>query len=146
MIDCALIKISRSSHADNRVGKLSDFVSQFPEFTDEGDKIVVLTSPIIVGEIVWKYGIRSKLTKGLSLGTDIILNIIYIIIYNIFVVHSMRGLVAKKVNLYHKWLTRQAVINACNSRIYKDVVASVKALVFLGTPHRGAEKAELKKP
>ena len=67
MIDCALIKISGSSHADNRVGKLSDFVSQFPEFTDEGDKIVVLTSPIIVGEIVWKYGIRSKLTKGLCI-------------------------------------------------------------------------------
>ena len=67
MIDYALIKISGSRHADNRVSKLPDFVSQFPEFTDEGDKIVALTSPIMVGEIVWKYGIRSKLTKGTTL-------------------------------------------------------------------------------
>ena len=67
VIDCALIKISGSRDADNRVSKIPDFVSQFPEFTDEGDKIVALTSPVMTGEIVWKYGIRSKLTKGTTL-------------------------------------------------------------------------------
>ena len=67
VIDCALIKISGLRYADNRVCKLPDFVSQFPEFTDEGGKIVALTSRITPGEIVWKYGIRTKLTKGTTL-------------------------------------------------------------------------------
>ena len=67
VIDCALIQISGSRGADNRVSKIPDFLSQFPEFADEGDKIVALTSPVMTGESVWKYGIRSKLTKGTTL-------------------------------------------------------------------------------
>ena len=55
----------------------------------------------------------------------------------------MGGLVAKKVILLRIQLRTQSFINACNSLIYKALVPNIKAMVFFGTPHRGAEKAEL---
>ncbi|OAX80690.1 hypothetical protein ACJ72_04973 [Emergomyces africanus] len=50
----------------------------------------------------------------------------------IFVVHSMGGLVFKK-----------AVMQGHNDEAYKDLVAQVKAVLFLSTPHRGSNLAEV---
>lgn len=67
IVDCALIQITGNRCADNRIGKLGPEL--FPEFADEGDKVVPLTSSVEPGEILWKYGIQTKLTKGTSLHT-----------------------------------------------------------------------------
>lgn len=50
----------------------------------------------------------------------------------IFVAHSMGGLVVKK-----------AVILGSNDANYKDIIDSISGVVFLSTPHRGANKADL---
>jgi hypothetical protein len=65
IIDCALVKVERSRTAHNRVAKLPEFQNEFVEFTDDGDKIGPLTSPLTSGERVWKSGIRTGLTKGI---------------------------------------------------------------------------------
>jgi WD40 repeat protein len=49
----------------------------------------------------------------------------------IFVVHSMGGLVVKKAYLLGQ-----------NDRVYDDIISSISAMVFLGTPHRGSGLAE----
>lgn len=50
----------------------------------------------------------------------------------IFVVHSMGGLVAKKAYLLGQ-----------NDETYKDIIRSISAMVFLATPHRGTNLAEV---
>lgn len=50
----------------------------------------------------------------------------------IFIVHSMGGLVFKK-----------AYVQAVNNEEYKEMIASVHAVLFLSTPHRGTNLAEL---
>jgi len=50
----------------------------------------------------------------------------------IFVVHSMGGLVAKKAYLLGQ-----------NDETYQDIIRSVSAMVFLATPHRGTNLAEV---
>jgi len=50
----------------------------------------------------------------------------------IFVAHSMGGLVVKK-----------AVILGQNDTHYKDIVQSITAIVFLSTPHRGTNLADI---
>ncbi|CAA9958491.1 WD40 repeat-containing protein [Pyrenophora teres f. maculata] len=50
----------------------------------------------------------------------------------IFIVHSMGGLVVKK-----------AYILGQNDEEYSDIVKSVNAIIFLSTPHRGSNLAEL---
>ena len=61
-------------------------------------------------------------SKNLSIGTLPI----------IFVVHSMGGLVVKKAYLLGQ-----------NDTQYQDMVRSVSAIVFLATPHRGTNLAEI---
>ena len=70
IIDAALLQIHGERFADNRIGKIHP--SLFPEFTEEGDKIVALTSAVQPGEVLWKYGIRTALTSGTNLDTIII--------------------------------------------------------------------------
>lgn len=67
IVDCALIQITGGRCADNRIAKLRPEL--FPDFEEEGDKIVPSTSSVEPGEILWKYGIRTDLTKGTSLDT-----------------------------------------------------------------------------
>ncbi|KAL9614137.1 MAG: hypothetical protein Q9167_001347 [Letrouitia subvulpina] len=50
----------------------------------------------------------------------------------IFVMHSMGGLVAKKAYLLGQ-----------NDETYKDIIRSISAMVFLATPHRGTNLAEV---
>ena len=50
----------------------------------------------------------------------------------IFVVHSMGGLVAKKAYLLGQ-----------NDAIYQGIIRSISAMVFLATPHRGTNLAEV---
>lgn len=50
----------------------------------------------------------------------------------IFVVHSMGGLVAKKAYLLGQ-----------NDETYQDIIRSISAMVFLATPHRGTNLAEV---
>ena len=50
----------------------------------------------------------------------------------IFVVHSMGGLVVKKAYLLGQ-----------NDENYQEIVRSISAIMFLGTPHRGTNLAEL---
>ncbi|KAK5071415.1 hypothetical protein LTR70_010577 [Exophiala xenobiotica] len=50
----------------------------------------------------------------------------------IFVAHSMGGLVVKK-----------AFILGQNDQYYKDIVKAISAMVFLSTPHRGANLADV---
>jgi hypothetical protein len=70
IIDVALLQIHDARFADNRIEKIRP--SLFPEFTEEGDKIVALTSAVQPGEVLWKYGIRTALTSGTNLDTIII--------------------------------------------------------------------------
>jgi inhibitor of KinA sporulation pathway (predicted exonuclease) len=55
----------------------------------------------------------------------------------------MGGLLVKKVISIctPKVLTCQAIINAYNDRLYTNIVKNTKAIIFLGTPHRGADLA-----
>lgn len=54
----------------------------------------------------------------------------------------MGGLVVKKVPIFTPiFLTCQAIINAYNDRLYTNIVKNTKAIIFLGTPHRGADLA-----
>ena len=57
----------------------------------------------------------------------------------------MGGLVVKKVtSIILRGLTCvQAIIDAYNDRSYFRVLQNIKAIVFLGTPHRGADRAGL---
>jgi hypothetical protein len=41
------------------------------------------------------------------------------------------------------WLMSQAVVNAYVNQLYAGMVGNIKAIVFLGTPHRGADSAQL---
>jgi hypothetical protein len=50
----------------------------------------------------------------------------------IFVAHSMGGLVAKKAYLLGQ-----------NDETYQDIIRSISAMVFLATPHRGTNLAEV---
>ncbi|KAI8939498.1 hypothetical protein NX059_003270 [Plenodomus lindquistii] len=50
----------------------------------------------------------------------------------IFIVHSMGGLVVK-----------QAYILGQNDENYSDIVSSISAILFLATPHRGSDLAEI---
>jgi hypothetical protein len=71
IVDVALLKIGSERVADNRLAKISPAL--FPRrFSEDGDKIVALTSDIQPGELLYKYGIRTGLTSGTSLGTIII--------------------------------------------------------------------------
>jgi hypothetical protein len=56
----------------------------------------------------------------------------------------MGGLVVKKVSVFMANYTDiQAIINAYNDRSYKNIVANARGIVFLGTPHRGADLVAL---
>ena len=68
--DVALLQIAHERVADNRLAKIRP--SLFPEFSEDGDKIVALTSDVQPGELLYKYGIRTALTSGTSLDTIII--------------------------------------------------------------------------
>src|SRR5438045_4206046 len=62
----------------------------------------------------------------------------------IFVAHSMGGLVVKKVTLLTKGLTKlYAIIDAYNDPNYVKLLSNIKGIVFLATPHRGANLAIL---
>jgi hypothetical protein len=68
--DVALLRIAHKRVADNRLAKIRP--SLFPEFSEDGDKIVALTSDVQPGELLYKYGIRTALTSGTSLDAIII--------------------------------------------------------------------------
>ena len=54
----------------------------------------------------------------------------------------MGGLVVKKVSIFlFQVLTFQAIVNAYNDPSYNNIFKNSKAIVFLGTPHRGANLA-----
>jgi len=55
----------------------------------------------------------------------------------------MGGLVVKKVPIFILSLTSQAIINAYNDPSYINIVNNTKAIIFLATPHRGADLAKL---
>ena len=56
----------------------------------------------------------------------------------------MGGLVVKKVSIFlFQVLTFQAIVNAYNDPSYNNIFKNSKAIVFLGTPHRGANLANL---
>src|SRR5271166_2594835 len=55
----------------------------------------------------------------------------------------MGGLVVKKVPIFILSLTWQAIINAYNDHSYTNIVKNTKAIIFLGTPHCGADLANL---
>jgi len=55
----------------------------------------------------------------------------------------MGGLVVKKVHIDHLFSNEQAIIDAYNDRSYGRVLRNIKAIVFLGTPHRGSDLAKL---
>jgi hypothetical protein len=41
------------------------------------------------------------------------------------------------------WPNIQAIINGYNDKSYKSIIDNTKAIIFLGTPHRGADYAGL---
>jgi len=67
--DVALLRIAHERVADNRLAKIRP--SLFPEFSEDGDKIVALTSDVQPGELLYKYGIRTALTSGTSVDANI---------------------------------------------------------------------------
>src|SRR5271170_1866417 len=55
----------------------------------------------------------------------------------------MGGLVVKKAIPFQGKTDPEAIINAYNDRSYLNIVENAKAILFLGTPHRGADLASL---
>lgn len=56
----------------------------------------------------------------------------------------MGGLIVKQVHIFCPFqFNRQAIIDAYNDRSYTRVLKNVKAIIFIGTPHRGANLAQI---
>jgi hypothetical protein len=59
------------------------------------------------------------------------------------VAHSMGGLVVKKVSSFFAHSQLKAIIDAHNNAIYTNILENAKGIVFIGTPHRGADFANI---
>lgn len=65
-LDYALLNIQQDRIADNRLRKLPEFKGNIPFHLDlpTADKLVLPTSPVVEGQLVWKLGARTGLTQG----------------------------------------------------------------------------------
>lgn len=55
----------------------------------------------------------------------------------------MGGLVVKKVCNLFVGTHRKAIVNAHNGQLYPNILENARGIMFLGTPHRGADLAGL---